>query len=130
MVIIETRPALPDDLNFIKATMLRGLYYGCSFYNKMDKEAFFDNYSRVVSSLLAASDIIVACDPQMPEVILGYAIINGGVLHYCYTKSAFRKQGIQKHILRNIPVFACTHVTDSVESERIKRGIKYNPFLI
>ncbi len=128
------RPYQATDKPFIFATMLKGLYYGCSFYNKIDQAAFFQGYSEVLKHLLykPGISIVISCLEDDPDVIVGYAIYehNKSVLHYCFVKAAFRSNGIARSMLKDININTCTHMTDMAQSIKVKRDWSFNPFMI
>lgn len=129
---VTVRKGNSNDLNFIYATMLQGLYYGNTFYGKIDKEAFFDSYNQVLKSLIMkpTTDIKVLCLTEDEDVILGYSISSPQALHYVFVKQAWRRRGFAKDLTvgsLNKPV---THITDDTESIRLKMRLTYNPFLI
>lgn len=128
---IQIRALKPTDVNFIFSTMLRGLYYASgSIYSLMDKEAFFEHYDEVLQKLLRASSTVVkiACLEAEPDIILGYALLAyPGILHYVYVKPAWRGQYIAESLCKGST--HVTHVLPILEDLRLRKGLKYNPFL-
>lgn len=127
---VNIRPFLASDKPFLFSTMLRGLYHGNSFYNEIEQDAFYANYSNVVERLLERATVSVACLPDEPDVILGYAITTPGVLHYCFTKHAFRHQGIQRKLWADAKIKSCSHLTHSVMPIKLLKQWVFNPFLL
>lgn len=129
---VVIRDANTDDINFIYATMLRGLYHGCTFYSYIDKTAFYSNYGQVIDRLLLKPSISlkVACLADEADVIVGYAISEPGTLHFVYVKSAFRGNGIAKQLLGSSVFSSVTHITKAGDAIRLKKGWTFNPFLI
>jgi hypothetical protein len=117
-----------EDKNFILATFLRGLYYGNEFYSMIPKDAFMTNYKSVAEALVNTKTIKVVCLEDSPDVILGYAIITNETAHWCFVKSAWRKQGIMKALFPVIPKFS-THFTIVGLLLMKKHNITFNPFL-
>ncbi len=130
--MVHVRDGTTDDINFIYATMLRGLYHGCELYGQIEKEAFFKHYQEVVARLLLKPSISlkVVCLADEAEVVLGYAISEPGTLHFVYVKSPFRGQGIAKQLLGASVFSSVTHLTKSGNAIRLKKGWTYNPFLL
>lgn len=126
--MIKLRIGLLDDENFIKATMLKGLYYGCDFYGNIEQESFFKHYSPIVAQLIRDKDVIVACLADEPDVILGYAIVSGAVLHYVFVKEAWRKQGIAKRMLDGLQINCVTHLTNVGNCIRMKHKWLFDPW--
>lgn len=121
-----------QDLSFILATWLRGLYYGNNFFNKIPKDLFMKHYHDILKPLVSSNmvDINVACLKEDPEIILGYAVLNKAhtKLNWVFVKSAWRKIGVAK-ILVPDSVNTVTHL--STVGENILRSrdkIVFNPF--
>jgi GNAT superfamily N-acetyltransferase len=127
--VIVTRAMLAGDESFIYSTWLRGLYYGNSFYGAIEKQIFFKSYSPVVAKLLNLATVRVACLETDPDVILGYAIISGSTLHWCFVKQAWRRQGIAKQLLAGSEIAAVSHLTKPGDAIRKSKQWLFNPFL-
>jgi len=99
--LIKVRSYTENDRAFIKATFLRGLYYGDSWFSEVPKPIFMNNYSTFVDKIIDISqkDIRIACLPDDPDVILGYSVSSKESLHWVYVKEKWRKQGIGKSLL-------------------------------
>lgn len=126
--MIQIRGMQQEDRAFVYSTMLKGLFFGCELYSQIEPKAFYDNYSKVVDALLDRSEIRVAVLAETPDVILGYSITNGPILHWVFVKKAWRNQGIAKQLVGQIT--AVTHLTKPGQSIKIKKGLTYNPFLL
>lgn len=122
----------PNDANFITSTFLRGVYYGNSFYKKIDQDTFFVRYKAVLATLLSKSTLSlrVACLADDTDIILGWAMWDGPVLHYIYVKDAFRRQGIAKLLTAGAKLDTVTHITTVGDELRQRYGWKFNPFLV
>ncbi len=132
--LISFRSFLPDDLNFILSTWLRGLYYGNDFFNLIDNHIYFVNYEFVIKRILQrpTTTINICCLKDDPSVILGYAVTenneNKNVLHWCFVKNIWRGIGISKDLLDPLDIKVVTHVTNRTMKEKPKR-MEFNPFL-
>ncbi len=131
--LYDIRSALPEDLNFIMATFLRGLYYGDPWYQQIPKDIFMDYYSRSAKAAWESPriKIQVACLKEDHNVILGYSITSADDLAvvWVFVKLAWRKQGIGKSLLPAAPVFA-THLTTigkSLMREKLPE-MSFNPY--
>lgn len=132
---IETRQLEPGDINFIYSTMLKALYYHKgSIYGPIEAEYFFERHHYVIESILRAPNTVrIACLKSQPEVVLGYAIAQAPTtLHFAYIKKAWRGQGLARLLVASIlgTVACCTHVVAQMEPFRLKKQIKYNPYLL
>lgn len=131
--LITTRPVTEGDLNFIYATMLRGLYYGDTWFSRMPKNIFMENYHKVVKALLSlpSTSVRVACLKEDHEVVLGYAVLGGNhILHYVFVKKAWRGIGIARSL---VPTTASTasHLTDTgLAYIRKHPEMVFNPFAL
>ena len=99
--LYDIRLAKPEDVNFILATFLRGLYYGESAFSPMPKAVFMANYKPVAQALLVRHKVHVACLKEDQDVILGYSIVShdSSTVHWVQVKSAWRRKGIAKSLV-------------------------------
>lgn len=122
-----------EDKNFILATMLRSLYYSGSVFSEMRKQAFMENYHKVVEHLLQKNEqnIKISCLKEDPGVILGYSIldVSGSILHFIFVKKSWRTIGIAKDLVPSTVKFV-THLTKTGLSIAKNKGLEYQPFLI
>ncbi len=126
--LIMIRDFQNDDLNFILATWLRGLYYGNDWFHKIFKETFFKNYQIVIEKIMQRPGIKVhvCCLKEDPHVILGYSVIEPGILHWVFVKQAWRKIGIARDLIPDTTQ-TVTHLTN--RSKSIETRFHFNPFL-
>lgn len=122
-----TRPLRPEDGPLIYATWMRGLFYGNRLYNLIEKDLFFGTYPKVINALLMRSNVVVACLESDPDVILGYAVIEGSRLHWVYVKKHRRRMGIAASLIP-ASITEVSHLTDQGMASN-KFNWKYNPFL-
>lgn len=130
--LYEVRDYKPEDKSFIMATFLRGLYYGDSWFSIIPKDIFMANYKLIVEALLAKHQVKVACLCEDKDVILGYSILSKDftTIHWCFVKSAFRKQGISKALLPKYPT-TVTHLTVLGKALLPKfKDCLFNPFAL
>ncbi len=126
--MIQIRSGTLTDQAFVYSTLLKGLYFGCELYGQIDRIAFFDNYSKVADRILGSSELRVACLADDTDVVLGYALVQDNVLHYCFVKKPWRKQGIAKSLCAGVDTV--THLTRVGQSIKNRKALTYNPFLI
>jgi hypothetical protein len=129
--LVSIRTARADDVPFLFATWLRGLYYGAPLYDEIPKDTFMSHYHKVLEKLLLSASISVACLKDDPDVILGYAVYRGDILDFVFVKSAWRGIGLA-HMLIPDDIRYVTHLTRTGLSIMKKHPGKfvYNPFLI
>lgn len=134
------RPMEDGDFNFVINSWLKSYRLGSTFTKRIRNNVYYDFHHKVIGRILErGASILVAADKIDPTVIMGYLVVenyNGTPLvHYCYTKSAFRRLGIAKSLVEastidlNSSVFS--HWTAPMD-EIIKKysGLVYNPYLL
>jgi hypothetical protein len=130
--LFTIRDYLPSDFNFIMATWLRGLYYGDSWFKLIPKDAFMENYHKILDAImgLPGLTIKVACLKEDIDVIIGYVVYKGQTLHWAFTKSAWRKIGIAKSLVPT-NITTVTHLTKvGLSLLRKNPQIVFNPFAL
>lgn len=130
--LYNVRDFKDSDKSFVLATFLRGLYYGDSWFSLIPKSIFMNNYKTIAVMLVESpkTTIKVACLKEDPDVILGYSILgsNFNTIHWCYVKSAWRKQGIGRALLPQFPS-TVTHLSALGKSLMSKFPTAiFNPF--
>lgn len=87
-----------------------------------------------VLRLLGRSVVTIACNPEDFSQVFGYAVSEKRgpilVLHYLYTKHAFRRMGIGTLLLRQLEAMGChyTHRTPAGESLARRFSAHFNPY--
>lgn len=128
--LVSIRSLLPEDTNFILATVLRGLYYGGSIFSEMRKQAFMEKYHEVVKHLLIqnANTTKVACLKEDPSVILGYSLMSNETINFVFVKKSWRGIGIARDLIPST-IKSVSHLTKTGMSIAKKQGWDFNPFL-
>ena len=133
--VISLREGTPEDRTFVYATMLRGVYYGCPQMSLIPKAEFMSNYHQIVTNLLESPTAVlkIACLPDDPECIIGYALGDQrGILHFIFVKTAWRKLGVAKALLKSLGPVKWVTILTRVGERLIKqcRGLHFNPFAV
>lgn len=118
------------DKSFIMSTLLKGIYYGDSWFSLIPKDIFMSNYHPHIERLLSAPgvDVTIACLGEDPDVIIGYSVTTNTILHYVFCKRSWRKIGVAKLLLPQT-VSAVSHLTDLGRKLLPKLpGAIFNPF--
>ena len=121
----------PEDVNFIYASWLRGLYYGESWFSLINKDKFMNHYHKVINFILndKPTKVKIACLKEDNDVILGYAVVAPETLHWVFVKKSFRGIGIAKDLVPN-DIKTVTHLTKTgLSIMRKKHDIEFNPFI-
>lgn len=132
--LYEIRDGKESDKNFILATLLRGLYYGETWFSDIPKDLFMDNYKVIASALVSSPKVIikVACIPEDTDTIIGYSVLSSDyqTVHFVYVKSAWRLKGVGKSLVPAHPQFV-SHLTKLGKDllTKIKPAV-FNPFSI
>lgn len=132
---IVIRGGNADDLNFVRSTWLKGLYYGNSYCSEIDQTSFFKGQGQIIADALLnpSNSLRVACLKEDPSVVLGYVLVGWNApiaIHWVYVKSAFRKQGIANSLLSDVKADTVTSITDLGNKIRKTKGYKFNPYLV
>ena len=122
-----------EDANLIYASFLRGIYYGESFFSKTPKNLFMDRYKRVIQALLSDINtaVLIACLPDDPDTILGYALMsrNMETVYYVFVKDRWRNRGIAKALIpRDFKYIVPQHLTKVGRKIVAKLNVTENPF--
>lgn len=132
--LYDIRDGAAEDVNFILATFLRGMYYGDSWYSQIPKDIFMQNYKVVAEALLRSPKTVVkvACLKDEPNVILGYSLLSADyqTIHFVFVKNVWRKRGVARSLLPKHPV-AVTHLTRLGKDllPKLEQTI-FNPFAV
>jgi len=132
------RSAVESDKNFVLQSFLLGIYYGDSWFSKIPKRVFMDNYKQVAEALFYRAYVKIACLPEDPDTILGYAIMSRDetVLHFVYVKkskgeASWRNHGIATRLVSTWPS-QVTHLTalgeELLKKYKDKPTPMFNPF--
>lgn len=131
--LYDIREALPGDRNFVLKSFLMSTYYGDSWFSKIPKRIFMDNYKKVAAALFDSDKTLVqiACLPEDKDTILGYSIVSSDLqtIHFVYIKKVWRKYGIATKLLPLNPKYV-SHLTAEGESllPKLKTNVEFNPF--
>lgn len=105
------RPPSPEDINFIMASWLRGLYYGDSWFSQVPKHIFMEHYKKVAIAILMnpAISVRVACLKEDTNSIIGYSIVTADdeAIVWVFVKTIYRNMGVGRSLLPKEP----KHVT-------------------
>lgn len=127
------RPVIQEDLNFVYATFLRGLYYGNEYYSAVDKRVFMDNYKKIIDYRInnqPGIDITVAVLKSDPTVIVGYVMTDTArhSVVWVFVKKAWRNMGAARGLVDN-SYKEYNEVTKVGLIIATKKGMQFNPFV-
>jgi hypothetical protein len=128
--LVLLRPYRLTDEAFVYKTFLEGLRYGNETFRQMDKIQFYENYRKVLNSLIQKKEtqIKIAALKEDPDVILGYAITRPEIVDWIFVKKSWRRLGIAKDLIGDMHMTTVSHITLAGNAIRTKLGLKYDPF--
>lgn len=91
------RPLAEGDVNFVLNSWLKS--YEDSGWTKVAGKAYWKGHRIAILRLIRSAHVVIACDPEDHDTILGWACTNGRYVHYVYVKRAFRRYGLAKRLL-------------------------------
>lgn len=135
---VRLRNVTAEDHNFILNSWLKSFRNGPAV-RRMENSAYYHEQAKVIKELLQSVNVLVACDKDAPNQILGYLISqrinNVFVLHYVYVKQPFRNCGIAKMLIAardhelGETAAVYTHHTESASRLAYKYKFMYNPYV-
>ena len=132
----DLRPFDADDTAFMFKTWLRSYRYAPPSRG-IGNDDFYTGHHAVIERILdrPSTRIVVACLPESPTVILGYAVADGNVLHYVLTKENFRRFGVGSALLSALEFDGpprLSHVTADWTHAFSRRypASRWNPYLL
>lgn len=104
--MIKIRDSKPEDWNFISSSFYTSLQHGLEFegMTKREKSRFRKHANALLEILKGKAKIKVVCSEEYEDLIVGFCIYEEvsptkAKLWYCYTKQAYRRQGVAKLLL-------------------------------
>lgn len=130
------RDWLPEsDVAFIGNSWRESYYVGGPGVQYADREHFKAEMQRVFAELLPTARVIVACDREDPDTLLGFAAARGSELLYVYVRGGselvnVRKQGIARELIEALDPIRSYAFRTIAGERRLKprdRGWKFTP---
>lgn len=134
MLNLTIRSFEPEDTNFIYSSWLKS-YRQSDFSKKTPNNIYYTFQKSRIDRLAKDATILIACSPDNPQQIYGYAIGTSEVFHYVYVKYTYRKLGVAKRLLEILnPKFGetpiiCSHCSNYWSEHSNKYKLTYNPYL-
>lgn len=131
------RPAEPQDKNFIFKSWLEVYKSESRFGRDISSHVFYPFHQRVIERIVSRpqTQILVASPKDDPFLICGFLVFEGNVIHYAYTRKAFRRMGVARALVEHTGIdpltITFTHQTFDLLSLRDRiPSATYNPYLI
>lgn len=135
----KVRELKPDDFAFVFATWLQSYRVDGYDVKLVKPEVFFHQHRRAIERVLSrpTTEALVAHMTGEPDVIFGYLIlerVDEFVVHYAFTKEAFRRAGIQKALMEHAKApkrYLASHWTSAVDwLLRPQENVLFDPYRI
>jgi GNAT superfamily N-acetyltransferase len=128
--LYAVRGFLPEDKNFIMSTMLKGIYYGDSWFSQIDKTLFMDNYKHIVERMLENCVVTVACLHEDANTVIGYSVLSRDfqTVVWVYVKKKWRNKGVGKQLVPVSPRYVLHLSVLGRELLSKLNGAIFNPF--
>lgn len=97
---IDIREPCPDDLQYLYNTWVRSQRYNRPF-DKLEKCWYNAAATTLISRILSASKMLVACNISNQAQIFGYVIFDDErrCLHWIYVKKSFREASVATRLM-------------------------------
>lgn len=117
------RPYCEDDLSFIIDSFVKSYWTGAVRYLPVSPLVYKYEQRNLILGLLKrpAVTVLVLCDGESPDVILGWIMVETGTLgkitqlHYLHVKQSCRGCGVARQLLKaaclNVETLVYTHIT-------------------
>jgi len=127
MIPCKMRTPKDEDVSFIFNSWLKS-YRSSAFAKDQCNTVYYDNYKKIVGSIINRSLITVLCNPEDEDHLFGYVVFeylpsDNLLVHYIYIKHTYRKAGLAKKLIENIrksqnPILTShnTHVCQTTKS--------------
>jgi len=120
----------------IYARWLRSLRHGNDYFKLIDPDVYYDTYRRYIGRILDSPDtaVRIAALNEDEDVVLGFSVCQGSVLHYVCVDPTMRKQGIGASLIPKT-IDTISHITKTAIHIRAKDSQsryakwKFNPFV-
>lgn len=117
--------------NVVLVKWMRSLKYGNEFFKLINSDDYYASYQKYIQLLLNRSDSVVrlAVLSDDNDVVLGWSLIEGDILHYVHVQAEQRNKGIGK-MLVPIRINIITHLTKTgmnIWNKKLSHAI-FNPF--
>ncbi len=130
------RKAKANDLNFIIQSVFRTMREDSVLGRTTEYDVFVKAFPPVIDGLLERSITLIACMPDEPNIIFGFAIAEPPQLHFVFVKADFQRLGIARALINafelehpSIAIKRFSFLTDIIKKVGPKfQNLKYDPF--
>ena len=119
----------------ILARWLRSFYRLNDYFKLADPEAYFREYERFIKAIIARPNVVIklAALSEDIDVVFGWGVSEGSVLHYVHVQEPYRNQKMSYDLMPE-HVDVITHMTKhwikcfSKSPKNKLHHVKFNPF--
>jgi hypothetical protein len=134
MTNLLIRPGKIEDLPFIYSTWLRAYKYSSDFARSISSEVYYKFHHLLIERIITRSaQVLVACESENLDVVFGYLIAEGPVIHFAYVKKPFRDLGIGTSLLKmygKMPQYVSHLTKDGKKFLEAHPTVRYNPYVV
>ena len=98
------------------------------FQKHVANEEYADGHNARMRRLVSDSNVLVAYSADVPDEILGYAVIEGDACHFVYTKAVYRRMGIASGLVQGHCRYYTHWMGEQGRSFAEAVGLTYNPY--
>lgn len=128
---LKFRSMTDGDVPFLVSTWIQSAFRN-GLAAHVSNEIYYRRQRALVLRLLATDSVLVACDPEAPDVVFGWVCYRPGVLHHVVTKAAFKGLGIGRQLLERAGFgsgdIVCSHWTNAMR--RFRRTCIFDPYTL
>ena len=107
----KIREAVETDAAFVKSAW-RGTFRTAGVgVEGSEPEHYHREMQRLFDRILPNATVRIACDPDDPDSLIGFAVVSGDELRYAYVKQDFRKLGVVPAMLEGLDIRRFTFKT-------------------
>jgi GNAT superfamily N-acetyltransferase len=129
---VAFRPATEVEMPFVFSTWLKNFKESAQPHQGI--QGYYTGQHRLIELLAArGASLVLACNREAPEQLLGWVCCEGNTVHYLYVKQVFRRLGIGRKLLSEAGIrqpFCVTHWTPCVSLLRAKAEFTFDPYLL
>lgn len=96
------REARASDVGFVTDAWRESYYVGGPSVQYADRDDYRRKMTAMFSEMLRDAAVLVACDSEDEDTLIGFAAHTKGTLHYVYIKADFRKMGIARALCERV----------------------------
>ncbi len=128
---LSIRAATEADLTFVRSSWFESYRHG-GFAPQVAFPVYREGQHNIIEGCLRRGRTLVAFATVVPDEVCSWVCVEGSrIIHYVYTKQAYRKMGIARKLVEKASVDSLTehtHDTRAGRSLAARIGTKLNPY--